>query len=337
MFSEVLKIVPKLDSTALNSLENGLSSRFKKVATKFGSGLKSAILGGGILALAGGVINKLLNPLQETQAALEKILQKGDEVNTSAQQFGTTPGRLLKLQAAATGAGLDHGNLDMLLVKFQTAISEAKADKTKDTSVRNFVNETDMAEAFTAFIGELRKLDKNKQIQVQEEVFGERQIGKMSSFLNMDIPKFLNDTIKAKPAASFDEGAKNVGQLNDLSNQLKAQRELSDFNKKSKIVNASMVNANNQSEKIALEQENKRLASYDDLKAAAAFMEKISNKSEDTYLFLLHELQGSFKLFSDISDKISSLLSVVISWRDGFEKWVKNSRLFRGIFGGGDK
>lgn len=336
MFSEVLKIVPKLDPAAMASLERNLSSRFTKVAKKFGSGLKSAILGGGIVALAGGVINKLLNPLQETQAALDKILSKGDDLNTNAQQFNTTPGKLLKLQAAATGTGLDHENLNMLLIKFQSAIAEAKADPTKQTSVRKFANETDTAEAFFNFMQQLQKLDKNKQILVQQEVFGEKQIGKMSEFLNLDFNKFFTN-IGAKGSKFYDPGAKKIGDLKDLEDQLKAQRELSDFQKKSTIVNKSMVTAQAKSENIALEQENKRLRSYDDLRVAAEFTEKMANSAENTYLFLLKELQGTFGVLTTIADRVGEVVTSIKAWRDRMDKFITGSRLFKGIFGGGDK
>jgi hypothetical protein len=50
MFSEILKIIPKLDSKDLANMERTLGIRFARVAKKFGGGIMSVLKGGGYSA-----------------------------------------------------------------------------------------------------------------------------------------------------------------------------------------------------------------------------------------------------------------------------------------------
>src|SRR4051812_42229231 len=101
MFTEILRIRPQLDNSDMNNMERTLTSRFGRVAKKFSAGLKAAV----ILGAGAALLEKVLNPLNETREAIDRTLNKSSDLTTSAKQFGSTPGELLRLQGLAGAKG----------------------------------------------------------------------------------------------------------------------------------------------------------------------------------------------------------------------------------------
>lgn len=318
MFTEILKIKPQLDSSDLSKMERQMNSRFGKVAKKFGGGLMSVLKGGGIAGLALGFLDKLLNPLKETTEAMERILGMSDDVVTNAKQFGTSAGRLFKLVKLAQATGLDQDNLFQLITKFQTAVAEAKADPTKQTSVRNFTNQEDSAAGFFEFIQALQKMDKSQQLLVQQEVFGEKQILKMADFLQTDFLS-LNKRLGLKTGDQYTAPLNKLGDLNDLSDELKASREARDIFTKAGVINEGMIRSRDRAEQIALNQENARLRSYENLQAISDTTTKIMGLVEQGMSMIGKFINFVTPAINKIVDSLSKL---------------QNSRVFRGIFGG---
>lgn len=324
MFSEVLKIIPQIDPKDLAKMEKALQSRFTKIAKGFGKGLANVLKGGGIAGVALALIDKLLNPLKEVQEAIDRSLSKGDDLATFAAQFNTTSGRLAKVQAMGESSGLDAEGLRMLLVKFQGAQSEARADRSKDTSVRNFADREDTLEAFFEFIQSLQKLNKGDQLRVQTEVFGERQILKASEFLNANFQD-LGKKFARFDAAKLTGAADKLANLSDMNDQLAAIRGLDDLQAKAGVINSGMIRAKDQSERLNLQKENARIQSYKDLQAISDSVTKIMGFVE----------QGLALLGSLIS-KLTPFIDKVGAFLDA----TKKSPMFRGIknfFGGSDE
>ena len=316
MFTEILKIIPKLSAGDLNQMERNLGSRFTRVAKKFGKGLIGALTGGGIAGLALGLIDKLLNPLKDTQEAIDRTLKRSDDLVTAANQFGTTAGKLAKLQAFGKSTGLDETGLNILIEKFQTAVAEAAKDPNKQTSVRRFVGEKDTAEAFFQFIQGLQKLDKTQQVLVQQEVFGEKQILKMADFLQTDFSRLATFFDKISNDTLTQAATKSAG-LNDLQETLGAVRELNDLVNKSKLVNTGIITSRNRAEQLTLDKENQRIASYKSL----ATISEASTK-------ILGIVDKGFLLLADLVTKVTNLSAIV--------QKLSFSRLFKGIFGKGE-
>lgn len=264
MFSSIFKLIPKLSPADLQKMERNLQARFTKIAKKFGKGLATALAGGGIVGFALGAIDKLLNPLKEVQEAMDKIMGRGDDLVTNAKQFGTTAGKLAKLQAFGESTGLDAGSLDVLVNKFMGAVAEAQADPNKKSPVRAFVGEKDSAEAFFNFIQALQKMDKNQQLLVQQEVFGEKQVLKMADFLQTDFSD-LNKFFKGISSDKLTKDAEKLGRLNDLTQTLGAVRGLKDLSAKAGVINEGMVKSKDKAEGLLLEKENARIKSYQSL------------------------------------------------------------------------
>lgn len=287
MFSEILKIIPKLDGGAMNQMEQGLASRFGRVAKKFGNGLKNVLLGGGIVGAGLAIVDKLLNPLKETQEAIDRYLGRANDISVQAKQFGSTSGELRNLQAVAGAKGITAENLETLLIKYQTALAEAKADPTKQTSVRQYANDTNIVESFFGFIQELKKVnDPSKQVLVQQEVFGEKQIGRMSEFLNTEFSGLIKD-LKLPKATELTGVIEKSSNLADLQQMMTERNKLKDDLIKGDIIKEYMVRSKDASDQRKAEQENKNIAGYADLKRLADASDLLQMRLEDLMRYLL--------------------------------------------------
>lgn len=317
MLKQILQIVPTLSSGDLNNMEKALNGRFSKIAKRFGKGLVGALTGGGLAGLALGLVDKLLNPLKEVQESIDRVLHQGDDLVTNAKQFGSTAGKLFKLQQLGKSTGLDADSLNVLLTKFQTAVAEASADPTKQTSVRQFVGEKDTAEAFFQFIQSLQKLDKTQQVLVQQEVFGEKQILKMADFLQTDFASQLEKTgLDKRTSEEFTKSLEKLGSLNDLQDALRAGQEANDVVKKSGLINEGIVQQRSQSEQLNLDRENQRIGNFESLA-------KISDAS--TQITTIAE-QG----LTLVAQIVTSLTGIT-----GTIRALTGSRIVRGILGEG--
>lgn len=324
MFSEILKIIPRIEGRDLASVERSLNARFKSVAKKFGGGLLSAIKGGGIAGLAIGLIDKVLNPLQAVQEAIDKSLNKGDDLATFAKQFGTTAGSLAKLQAFGQATGLDPEGVRLLLGKFQASVAQAAADPSKPTAVSNFVGRADTAEAFFEFIQSMQKLTAVQQSLVQQEVFGEKQILKASEFLNADFKK-LDETFKAigvPTAAAMSQAAEWLGQQSDNRDILRAAKDQNDLVKKSKLIGDSTIAGLNARDNLDLAQENKNLSRFDSLNQISINNQKLMNLAVNAFLEIAPLLAQALPKLVGVADTVQQNLPS-----------IKGSRAVRGMQG----
>lgn len=325
MFKEVLKIIPKMDAKDIENMQRALQSRFTKLAKSFSKGIaggfKSLVTGG----LALGLIDKVLNPLQDIQEAIDKTLSASDDISTNATQFNTTSGKLFKLVQLAKATGLDEQNLFMLINKFQTAVAQAKSDPTDESvsAVRNFVGETDTAQGFFNFINALKKMDKNTQILAQAQIFGEKQTLKMAEFLQTDFAERgakigLTSVTSEKLTKDIDK----LAALNDLQANFAVRRETLDVATKARNINESMIIARNKSEEIKLKQLNDQIKSYSDLAAIS--------KSVDQIMGLVQQGVGL------LGGLISKLTPAIEKMAQAADKFMK-SPMIRGVkslFGG---
>lgn len=314
MIKEILKILPRLDSSDLNKMERTLTKRFGNVAKKFGKGVGASLLGGGVLGAAMGLLDKMLNPLKETQEAIDRSLQGADDVVTNAKQFNTTPGKMLKLVQLAESKGLDKEALYTMISKFQNTIAEAEADPKKSTSVRKFVGQTDTAEAFFGFAQALQKMERNQQLLAQQEVFGEKAVLKMASFLDTKFDEQVK-LLKLRPSEQYTKDLTNMAGLNDLTNAKKAAMNAEDVLKKGALLNESIVKSRARRDQQELSRENARIASYH----ALALMQETSAK-------MLEVIEKGFMELAKTAANSTALV--------GFVNKFSASRLFRSMGGG---
>lgn len=292
MLSAIMKIKPQLDNKDLKAMEKSLQSRFTRIAKGFGKGLANVLKGGGLLGIGLGILDKVLNPLKETQEAIDRMLTSSDDIATNAKAFDTTSGKLFKLIQLGNATGLDQDGLFTLIQKFQTAVAQAKADPNDASvsSVRNFVGQEDTAEGFFNFIQSVQRMDKSSQLLVQKQVFGEKQILKMADFLQSDF-KALAGRIGIDKVSSNTLSAQNdkLAGFKDLDDELAARRNVQDLGAKASSINEGMVRAKDKAERVALERQNAQIRSYTDLQKISTTVESMM-KLMDTGMAMLGKL-----------------------------------------------
>lgn len=330
MFEAILKILPKLDAAELSKMQRLLSSRFARLAKQFGKGLTSSIKGAFTGGAVLGLIDRLLNPIKDLQESLDRTLKKGDDLVTNAGQFNTTAGKLARLQAFGEATGLDSDNLFLLISKFQTAVAEAKADPNAPSAVRNFVGIEDGADAFFEFIQSLQKMNKSDQLLVQQSVFGEKQILKMSEFLQEDFAKLNDKFFKGISTETLSASANKIADLEGLDAGLRARRNLQDINTKGGILNEGMINSRNAAEVAALAKENERLKNFQDINALNLKMEKLVFEVEKLSTQILTQLPI---LMTGLEAAVGALKKSVEGWSI-IIKAFKGSSIFKKFFGG---
>lgn len=372
MFSEVIKLLPQLDRSRLSSMVNDLNQRFGGVAKKFGAGMKNALKFGALGGIAAGFLAKILNPLQKAEEVIDRILNKGDDAMTNAEEFQTDPGKLLRLEALGQAKGVNSETMRMLLGKFQSALSKeqeivrapkeiqkrldlatdpakvkaleqsiaqetdpekqktlrsqlqqakqdtgpqqiealqiqlkaAKEEVTKGGALREFVGETDMAEAFFKFIQSMQGLEKSRQVVVQGEIFGEKVRGKASEFFNAK-PEELASILKELPTAeALAAAAARAGDLADAKDRTVAVNDSRDFVTKAGLVNEGQINSIEQRRLAEQQQENRDLQTFTTLKNTANAIDELTKKFEnllkDLAVNVLPELVKGVRALSEI-------------------------------------
>lgn len=317
MFTEILRIIPNLSDSDVSKMEKNLNKRFTNIAKKFGSGLMSIIKGGGIAGLAVTLIDKILNPLKEVQEAIDKALNKGDDLATYAKQFGTTAGNLARLQSYGKASGLDAEGIRLLLGKFQSSVATSAANPGTLTATSNFVGRKDTAEAFFEFIQAMQKLTPVQQNLVQQEVFGEKQILKASEFLHQDFNMLTKMFSKAPSTEALSNAAENLGSLSDMKDLKTAQREERDLITKARLIGPKTITDLSKGDDVEMARENKRLASFDDLKKISLAADKMAKLFEDAYLMA--------------APILGEVLPMLMSQITGSALDIQKSRMIRGI------
>lgn len=321
MFSFIMKIFPRLDAKELNKMEKQLQSRFTKVAKRFGKGMVSSLKGGGIAGAAMALVNKILNPLKDIQESIDATLASSADLVTNASHFGTSAGKLFKLQQLAQSKGVDESSLYDILQKFQSAVVKAGANPSEPSAVRQYVGQKDQAAAFFEFIQSMQKMDKNQQVLVQQSVFGEKQILKMASFLGTDFGAQIRK-IGALEGEAYTPALEKLDRLADLTDVLTTRRNLQDRIDKASVMNQGLVRAKDKMDRAALARENARIKSYEDLAAVQETSEKIMGLMEEGL-----GLVG--KLVRTVTPTINRVA-------DSLDK-LANSKFARGLFGWGKK
>lgn len=306
-------------------MEKTLSSRFMRVAKGFGKGLKAASM----LALGSAVLDKLINPLQEVKAAIDRTLGKADDVVTNARQFNTTTENLLKVRALGGVRGLSSENVDMLLTKFQGAVAQASLnpDDPANSAVKNYVGEKDTALAFYNFITQLQKMDSNQRTLIQQQVFGEKQVLKMAEFLQDTGFKESAEALKKVDFGKAAAASEKLAGLNDKMTANRVVNELNDLSGKAGVINKGTVADVNKSELGALKRENDQIRN-----SRSGFT------AEENMAELTHQVQQlTTKLLTEIPQIMEGMKTGVDLLKKSVEGWsmliklIKESPMVKGI------
>lgn len=214
MFSETLKLIPRLSEADAKKVEATLGQRFMKVARNFGTALKGVVKGT-VIGISLALLAKLLNPLQELEDRIKKLLGEADDARDLADKYGATTGQVLKLQALGNTIGLKPEQLESMMESFRKAVDEERKliDEGKFTeaeSAMSYVHDDNTLEAFVTFIKSIKTLGQGSPIgrtNVERQVFGDKLSGPQRRLIDSD----FGDVAGALPsAADFEKAAANA-------------------------------------------------------------------------------------------------------------------------------
>jgi hypothetical protein len=307
MFREILKIIPKLDEADLDKMARSLNKRFERVAKSFGKGIMSALKGGGVVGLAAGLIEKLLNPFDEIKKTIDEALGRADDIKTYADQFNTTSGNLFKLQTLAQAKGLDNDSLRNLIGKFQGAVAEAIADPSKQTSVRQFAKPgQDTTEAFFQYIQGLNKLSPDQKVLAQQEIFGEKQSLKAAEFLNEKDFAGLALRLGLAKGNAYTPIINRGSDLADKNDEFAAIRARQHLEESLPRISESMVVGKNAADALIEQDQRGNLAKFDKAKAASQTMDALTKALQDI-IFSNGDLNKTLKTLESTLSRIPGL------------------------------
>ncbi len=237
---EKVKLLPEMSGSDIDKMTKALTTRFATVAKKFGSGLVSAITGGGIVGAALALVDKLISPLKAIQEAIDATLDKGNDITVRAKEFGSTPAEIAKLHAMGQATGNTPDQINLWLEKFKTAVEEATANPGEHSAVRNFVGTKDYVQAFLTFADNLKKESPLQQGLIQTEVLGNRQKLQAAEFFQADLPK-LQRKFSGINDEGINAGANNADVLKTHKNTLEAYSGLQHFVTRANQANDDMI------------------------------------------------------------------------------------------------
>lgn len=279
-FTEVLKLKPRLDEADAKKAELSLSQRFGRVARRFGTGLKTAIKGT-ILGIGLGLLAKLLNPLNELEDRIKKLLGQAEDTRDLADKYGATQGQVLKLQALAESSGLKPDQLEGMMEAFRKAVEEERklideGKATKEQAAFSYANDKNQLEAFFTFVQSLKTLgDANPagRRNIERQVFGDTLSGAQRRFVDTN---FSNEVQGIPSANAFQNAAENAVARADQLRRATVRNEANDFINSGNSITASVVQGILQREQRERDKDFAQLQGYETLKRAADAIEILS-------------------------------------------------------------
>ena len=320
MYKEILKIVPQLEQSDLNKMERNLQRRFTRIAKRFGKGIGNLFKGGGLVALGLAFMDKILNPLKQVTEAIDRTLNKNDDLVTFASQFNTDPGKFAKLVTFAAGSGIEQRELIQMMTKFQTFLAEQRNGN--DVGLGQFTDIKDTSDAFFTFIQSLQAMEAGQRSLVQKRIFGEDQVVKMADFVQQDFERRYKEMGLDKiDTSQLSSATIKLGQIADLDAGLKATTQLRDTIDKARVINESIVKEQDRLQQAKLRRENQAIQNYKNLIAITQTTEK---------MFTL--LESGISQLGGLINTMTSGMNKLI----GYAEKMSKARIFKSWFGGGD-
>lgn len=280
MFQEVLRIKPVLEPAATAKMETTLSQRFKRVTKSFGAGLK-AVVTGTALGIGLNILAKILNPITELEDRLNTLLGKGKNILDQSDRFGTSSGKLARLQVVGERLGVSPEDLGKLMEKYAEAIETGReeikkplkdqSDATKILS-KDFLQEKDIAESFFKFIQSLKFVtDQDQRKKIEKEVLGESLFGFKRRFTDADFTK----EFKTVPdTGTLGKAVGNVAATDEELRIKRVNRETQDFLKNANTLGPGTVNAISALEQKRSDKDNKDFSNINQMAVAARGLEE---------------------------------------------------------------
>lgn len=257
-----------------------MSEKFGRVTKRFGHGLKNAIKGS-VIGISLGLLAKLLNPLNELEDRIKKLLGQGEDAKELANKIGATPGELQFAQFRANALGIPTDKFNELITAFSKVVDaqQQEVDERKKKKIGGdpLVSQDNRLKGFQRallIIDDLMKTDPAKARIFQRELFGDTLSGNEK--------KLFDPTFKRE---IFGNRYNVIDKLNSANNKLNTQNErytegsakqnLQDFIRSANAVTPGVISGTLSNQQRDLNKDFKELTQYQILKNAADQVQEI--------------------------------------------------------------
>lgn len=318
MFTEILRIIPRLDEGRAKAAEMTLTRRFGRIAGRFGVGLKNAIKGS-VLGLSLAFLTRLLNPLQDMHDRIKKLLGETDDVRDTAAKLGTTPGELLFHQARAEALGVKPETFLNLVESFRKAVEQRRQDVDEKTRTRLGAGDPLLFQENTlagfqralTLIDSFQGVDPIQARAFQRELFGETLTGSQLKLLEPigNVPLLGNPYRTIERAQ---EATDALGRKADAYRMISAVQEFEDRLRSSKAITGAVTTGVLQTQQKELDKQFSELQRFDTLQKAAEVLDGVLasiNLIRDSLFRLLAWLNENGQWFRNTIDWLKPFIS----------------------------
>lgn len=317
MFTEILRIKPVLEPATTARMERTLVGRFTKVTKTFGKALK-AVVSGTALGIGLNILTKILNPIQDLEEKMDALLGKGKDLSEQADRFGTTGGRLKRLQDVGAKLGISPEDLNKLMEKFAESvetgreeISKPVGDQSAATQIlsKDFLENEDLADSFLKFVQSLKYVEPDRREKIEREVLGERLFGSKKQLWQAD---FAQEFAKSLPLSTIEKAFEKAADTEYAVRQNRVGNEQREFVNQGNTLGPGTVGAIQALEARRAQQDLEKFAKFNETAAAAKGIE-----------------EAAALLKKPLDGLVSGIGKLVI-----FIDKISSSRWFRNIGGG---
>lgn len=360
MFTEILKIKPVLDSATASEMETKLQGRFTRVAKRFSTGLKNAIKGT-VFGIGLGLLAQLLNPLENIEKKIRSLLDDSKDVNDLAERFGAKGGELLQAQTIAKSANIPVEKFNELLTDFAKSVEQAREEaktptgvtSANATAVEKFIGEKDLVAAFWEFLRSLQTEAKGSgrtdiladgtvikrsgqdiSEAAQKAVFGEIQYGAGKRLLNLDFER-QNNKVGLPNIIDIQKAVSKGSNLSDVEAAITAKNGIQNYIDTATKATSEMVSSLQAIKQREEKQQIDQFNNFEQLKKGTQLISDLQGtllNVQSTLLGVLNALNNLPSLIGK-GGTLTQLLSTLTSFLTKFQ----NTKLFRGITGGGSE
>lgn len=319
MMSAILKVKPQIDQNDAKKMERSLFDRFKNVGKTVKKTLKD-VVSGGLLGFAVGLAQNMLSPIEAVEDKIKAMLDKAGEFKDMADDFNTSAGNMRQLELFGLMSGLKNENLKAMMTSFRSAIDETQERMLrkepldeKQSIVKNFVGEKDIAEGFFKFVQSLRQIDGPRRELIERSLFGGVQYGGAKRFIDnagvIHGPQgYVNPRI-----GQFNKATDKLSDLGDRYNEGKFSQESREILNYGSNMNKGYIDKMLAYEARQKAKDQRQLKAYDDLAAAREAIDKLNGIMEKL-------TEGLTALVVKLGELVTWLQKQ--TWSRGFMKFI---------------
>lgn len=233
--SYFLKIVPQLSQNDAAKTEQQMNTRYARVAKNYGIEMNQANKGAadsfavemkkgfskvkaGWLAVAGAIAaitsQIMKNPFDETDAKLNDILNKFDNISTRARQWGVDAGRYWLLNQVGIAADVPEGGIDQMLLRIADRLQAARTGE--DPTLQNYLGETDVIDVAYKLFRTWRQMEPVERAASMADILGARAANNYAELVETDWNEIANNLRAGRSVGQF---TGKIERLADLQGQ----------------------------------------------------------------------------------------------------------------------